>query len=213
MIEDQAHVSDNDFPRRSGADNAGDIRVIYDKNDYRGRITIFESGDKLTAWMQISLEQGSGDRFYIDDIMYIIASLGIVSGVKEKEIEAFLENPAPENTVPEKIIIAQGRPPINGVDGLCEILFDRDEPYVEKGQKFFALPTRPTARPAKIFTVKPFPRRPAVSPSSLRATMSLKTNPANLKARFSVAPLLWTTPLPLKKSCMLPYVPMQWRRH
>ena len=122
---------------------AQDIRVIFEKNDYRGRITIFESPDKLSAWMRIVPERNS-DRFYLDDILFILNNLGIVTGVKEQELEtALAELGSQNNVLPDLILIAEGRPAIAGSDGQCEFLFDQVDPYVEKGQKILRI-TEPT---------------------------------------------------------------------
>ncbi|MCX8044265.1 MAG: FapA family protein [Desulfobacterota bacterium] len=114
-------------------ESAVDANVIYDKEDSRGRITIFESLDKLSAWMRI-IPGKTGDRFYLEDILFIIAQFGIVTGVKTNEIKTFLDTMHNVQELPDRILIAAGHPPVAAIDGHCELLFNPDDPYVEKGQ-------------------------------------------------------------------------------
>jgi len=113
-------------------------RVIYDKEDYRGRITIIEKNNKLSAAIRIIPPASGGDSYSSDDILYILSNLSITAEIQEKKIEEYIAAIGSESNLSE-VTIVQGKLPSDGKDGICETLYDADEPYVDKNQKILRI--------------------------------------------------------------------------
>ncbi len=84
-----------------------------------GRLEISVSGDKMSATIMITPPKG-GKSPDVDDIMAALARNGIKFGIKED----LLQNIVAQGWYNEKVIIAEGRPPMDGTDGKIEFLFD-----------------------------------------------------------------------------------------
>ncbi len=111
---------------------SSELKSIYDKNHTAGRITVFESPDKSRAFMRI---EPRPEDFCLDseDILYIISTIGITTGINESSIEKALSSIA-SGEQPDLFVIAEASPPVPGTDGAFEMHYDENSPYVEKNQ-------------------------------------------------------------------------------
>lgn len=145
MAESGAALTGNQPQAAASGDGpaAPETKVIFDRDLAKGRVTISESLDKTKAFMSI-VPSAPGEIFSPEEVFKIIRNLGICTVVKEQNISVALDLLTKKYSTTESLVIAEGRPPANGQDGSCEILFDQQSPVVDKGSVLLRI-SGPTA--------------------------------------------------------------------
>ncbi|MEI6125104.1 MAG: FapA family protein, partial [Pseudomonadota bacterium] len=107
--------------------------ALFDKKDSSGRIIILVASDKLKAFLKLT-SFSSEEPYPVKEILNNILNKGITAPVDEKAIADGLATLKKEGDETGFILIAEGKSPVPGKEGECEVLYDQNNPYVEKGQ-------------------------------------------------------------------------------
>ncbi len=108
-------------------------KTIYDESLPKGQVTIFETTNRIKAYLKIT-STTSDEQFTKDEILEITNEIGIKSKIYESKIEEALTNLQNQADIVKTMEITEGKLPVEGKDGVCEILFTQEDPYVEQGE-------------------------------------------------------------------------------
>jgi len=121
--------------------------IVYDKEDDKGRITINETVDKTKAFIKLS-STSSQKKYSKDYILSILNELSINTGVRDKVVDITLAHLYKKTySTTDLLLIAEGRTPVHGINGSCEVLFDQKKPFVEKDQPLIRLTEPSVGKP------------------------------------------------------------------
>lgn len=114
MIDD--HISVDSEKNEYSAKVAGILSISEDTDEIQCSIDphLTVSDDKMTAWLDIYPHPVDGGKLTTEEIRMTLSTLGIQYGIKNNEITEALKSSVPQSI--KHIIVAEGRPPINGVD-------------------------------------------------------------------------------------------------
>ena len=124
---------EEDLTENNNISPSPDTRIIFDEEDSKGKITVSETIDKTKAYLSVACSSPE-EKHSKEDIINVLTELGITTEIKEEEIETLLSNIEKQGDACDSVLIAEGQSPVHGKDSECEILFDQEEPYVNKGQ-------------------------------------------------------------------------------
>ncbi len=109
-----------------------DLKIICDKEQAGTRVTISETADKSACYVTVTARTPDSDKA-LEDICACIKDAEITAEIDIAALQAALEQSAEKSEPVGPVLACQGLPPAAGTDGACEVLFDRNDPYVEKG--------------------------------------------------------------------------------
>jgi len=119
--------------QETGNSSDSESKPLYDESLPKGRITITETADKTKAYLQIT-STTSEQQFTKDEILEILNEIGIKSEIDENKIVESLAKLKKQGDSIKPVKITEGTLPSPGKDGDFEILFSREDPFVEKGE-------------------------------------------------------------------------------
>ncbi|HEX3011078.1 MAG TPA: FapA family protein [Syntrophomonadaceae bacterium] len=83
------------------------------KSNVDSEIRVLVDNDRMKAYVEISVPLGSGKKCSLDDLKRALTSNKIVYGIDDTRLHEALM----ENNWGKRLLIAEGTPPINGIDG------------------------------------------------------------------------------------------------
>lgn len=90
------------------------------------------SSDKMHAYVKMLPPRHGGKTFSYEEIFAMLKARGIVHGLKETVLKEFVER----QIFFVKTLIAEGTPPISGLHGFIEVLFEKkDKPVLHQDEK------------------------------------------------------------------------------
>lgn len=113
--------------------SASESRIIYDESLPKGKVTVIESAAKTRAHLQITSTTAE-EQFTQNEILEILNEIGIKSEINKNKIEESLSALKIQGDSIKPVKIAEGSLPSPGKDGGFEILFNQDDPFVEKDE-------------------------------------------------------------------------------
>lgn len=133
IVDIRAKRTGGDIIEMETTVSTDNLKSIYDQEDYRGRLTVFETQDRSKAYMKV-IPSPTDEQYMTDDILFILSKVKVTYGLKEDAIEAAAETLTKGGPATDVILIAEGKSPVNGQDTSFEYGYNQEDPYVEPGQ-------------------------------------------------------------------------------